>query len=106
MSRAHRGGRGLRRKLGWRGQVGVDAVADILILEVASCPFENLDEMMLGDVIGVSVQLDSRWRRWVVAHASGHGLLHSGDHLWNRLHTGLAHITTSERLRTPHAVCC
>lgn len=31
------------------------------------------------------------WRRRVVAHAMGHGLLHPGNHLWKRLHTGLAH---------------
>lgn len=91
MSRAHRRGRELRRKLGLRGQVDVDSVANILGLEVVSWPFEKLDEMMLGDVIGVSPRLDSRWRRWVVAHAMGHGLLHPGNHLWKRLHTGLAH---------------
>ena len=91
MSRAHRRGRELRRKLGLRGRVDVDAVANILGLEVVSWPFEKLEEMMTGDVIGVSARLDTRWRRWVVAHAIGHGLLHPGNHLWKRLHTELAH---------------
>ena len=106
MSRAHRRGRELRRNLGLRGQVDVDAVANILGLEVVSWPFEKLDEMMLGDVIGVSPRLDSRWRRWVVAHAMGHGLLHPGNHLWKRLHTGGWRITTSGRPRTSRGGCC
>lgn len=67
MSRAHRRGRELRRKLGLRGRVDVDAVANILGLEVVSWPFEKLEEMMIGDVIGVSARLDTRWRRWVVS---------------------------------------
>ena len=34
-------------------------------------------------------RLDARWRRWVIAHAIGHKLLHSGNHLWIRDHTSL-----------------
>ena len=49
-----------------------------------------LKEMGIGDVICVALRLDPAWQRWVTAHAIGHRLLHPGNHLWIRLHTGLA----------------
>ena len=39
--------------------------------------------------IGVAERLDPCWRRWVIAHAIGHRLLHPGNHLWIRDHSSL-----------------
>ena len=50
---------------------------------------EVQQEMQMGRFIGVAERLDPRWRRWVIAHAIGHRLLHSGNHLWIRDHTSL-----------------
>ena len=91
MSRAYREGLALRRKLGLRGQVDMEAVASILGLEVVTWPLSRLEKIMAGDVIGVAERLDARWRRWVVAHAIGHRCLHPGNHLWIRLNTDLGH---------------
>lgn len=91
MSRARRKGEELRRRLGLRGQVDAEAVANAMGLEVVTWPFEKLPEMLFGDVIGVATRLDSRRRRWAIAHAIGHARLHPGNHLWIRSNTGLAH---------------
>ena len=91
MNRAHREGLALRRKLRLSGRVDVEAVAAILGLEIVTWPLHRLEEITVGDVIGVAERLDARWRRWVVAHAIGHRLLHPGNHLWIRLNTDLGH---------------
>ena len=89
MKRAQRKAEQLRRKLGLSGRVDAEAVADILGLEVVPWPMEVQQEMQMGRFIGVAERLDPRWRRWVIAHAIGHRLLHSGNHLWIRDHTSL-----------------
>ena len=89
MKRAQRKAAALRRKLGLHGRVDAEAVADILGLEVVPWPMEVQQEMQMGRFIGVAERLDARWRRWVIAHAIGHQLLHSGNHLWIRDHTSL-----------------
>ena len=89
MKRAQRKAEQLRRKLGLSGRVDAEAVADILGLEVVPWPMEVQQEMQMGRFIGVAERLDARWRRWVIAHAIGHRLLHSGNHLWIRDHTSL-----------------
>ena len=92
MSRARRRGEELRRRLGLQGQVDAEAVAEVLGLEVVTWPFEKLSEMLFGDVIGLAAHLDSRQRRWAIAHAIGHARLHHpGNHLWIRSNTGLGH---------------
>ena len=90
MNRAQRRALGLRPALGLRGRVDAEAVANHLGLEVKLWPLRVLKEMGIGDVICVARRLDPAWRRWVTAHAIGHRLLHPGNHLWIRLHTGLA----------------
>lgn len=79
----------LRRRLGLRGRVEAEEVASILGLEVQPWPLEVQEEMLLGRYIGVAERLDHRRRRWVIAHAIGHSLLHPGNHLWIRDHTSM-----------------
>ena len=89
MNRARLKAEQLRRKLGLRGRVDAEEVANLLGLEVVPWPLEVQEEMLLGRVIGVAQRLDPRWRRWVIAHAIGHKLLHPGNQLWIRDHTSL-----------------
>lgn len=89
MKRAQRKAQELRRKLGLSGRVDAEEVANMLGMVVVSWPLKVQEEMQMGNVIGVAERLDSRWRRWVIAHAIGHKLLHPGNHLWIRDHTSL-----------------
>ncbi len=86
----------LRKKLGLHGRVDSEAVANILGMEVVPWPMQVQEEMQMGRYIGVAERLDPRWRRWVVAHAIGHRLLHSGNHLWIRDHTSLGSLFERE----------
>ena len=78
MKRTQRKAAALRRKLGLHGRVDAESVADILGLEVVTWPMEVQQELQMGRFIGVAERLDARWRRWVIAHAIGHRLLHTG----------------------------
>ena len=89
MKRAQRKAEQLRGKLGLSGRVDAEEVANLLGMVVVSWPLKVQEEMQMGHVIGVAERLDSRWRRWVIAHAIGHKLLHPGNHLWIRDHTSL-----------------
>ena len=89
MKRAQREALKLRRKLGLSGRVDAEAVANMLDMEVVPWPLDVQEEMQMDRYIGVAERLDSRMRRWVIAHAIGHKLLHSGNHLWIRDHTSL-----------------
>ncbi len=91
MSRATKRGSVLRRELGLRGQVDAQAVTDHLGLVVKRSPFRVFEEMRIGKFIAVADRLEPEWRRWVVAHAVGHGFLHAGNQLWIRKHTDLGH---------------
>ena len=91
MSRAGRKAVELRRELELQGEVDVEAVANLLGMEVVTWPLRVLKEMVIGDVICVAKRLDAGWRRWVIAHAIGHRLMHPGNHTWIRFHTGLGH---------------
>ena len=82
MTRAQRRGGEFRRELGLRGRVDAEAVAGHLGLEVFSWPFQVLQELQIESSIAVAERLDASWRRWVVAHAIGHKLLHPGNHFW------------------------
>ena len=88
MNRAQLRAARLRRELGLRGRVDVEAVANLLGLVVKPWPMKVQEEMQMDNFIGVAERLDSRWRRWVIAHAVGHRLMHPGNHLWIRDHTG------------------
>ena len=96
MKRAQRKARELRRKLGLSGRVDAETVASILGLEVVTWPLDVQEEMQMDRYIGVAERLDPRWRRWVIAHAIGHRLLHSGNHLWIRDHTSLGSLFERE----------
>ena len=96
MRRAQRKAVELRKKLGLHGRVDVEAVANILGLEVVPWPMQVQEEMQMGRYIGVAERLDPRWRRWVIAHAIGHRLLHTGNHLWIRDHTSLGSLFERE----------
>ena len=89
MKRAQREALKLRRKLKLSGRVDAEAVANMLDMEVVSWPLDVQEEMQMDRYIGVAERLDSRMRRWVIAHAIGHKLLHTGNHLWIRDHTSL-----------------
>ena len=89
MKRAQREALKLRRKLGLSGRVDAEAVANMLDMEVVPWPLDVQEEMQMDRYIGVAERLDSRMRRWVIAHAIGHKLLHTGNHLWIRDHTSL-----------------
>ena len=91
MTRAQRKGAEVRRELGLQGQVDAEAVANRMGLEVWTWPLDVLQEMMTGGSIAVARRLEPSWRRWVIAHAIGHRLLHPGNHLWIRAHTLLGH---------------
>ena len=96
MKRAQRKAMELRKKLGLHGRVDAETVANMVGLEVVPWPLEVQEEMQMGLYIGVAERLDPRWRRWVIAHAIGHKLLHSGNHLWIRDHTSLGGIYERE----------
>ena len=89
MSRATRRGTELRRELGLHGQVDALAVSDHLGLVVKFWRFAAFEEMRLGPFIAVANRFEPEWRRWVVAHAVGHGFLHVGNHFWMTRNTDL-----------------
>ncbi len=91
MTHARRKGADFRRALGLRGRVDAEEVANQLGLEVWTWPFQVLQEMLLTESIAVAQRLDAPWRRWVIAHAIAHNLLHPGNHLWMQKHTLLGH---------------
>jgi hypothetical protein len=96
MNRARRKAVELRRKLGLRGRVDAEEEANLLGLVVQPWPLAVQEEMLMGRYIGVAQRLDPRWRRWVIAHAIGHKLLHTGNHLWIRDHTSLGSLYERE----------
>ena len=89
MKRAQKKAKKLRRDLRLHGRVDAEEVAGMLGMEVVSWPMKVHEEMQMGRYIGVAERLDPCWRRWVIAHAIGHRLLHPGNHLWIRDHTSL-----------------
>ena len=91
MTRAQNRGAELRHELSLHGQVDAEGVANHLGLDVWTWPFRTLQEMLAYSSIGVAQRLDASWRRWVIAHAIGHSLLHPANHLWIHGHTLLGH---------------
>ena len=87
MNRAQQRGAALRQDLGLSGCIDAEAVAVSLGLEVHPWPLEVLSELQVDGVVAVAKRLDPEWRRWVIAHAIGHWLLHPGNHLWLRKNT-------------------
>ena len=103
-NRAVQKAKALRQKLGLQGQVDVEAVANILGLTVFLWRLDSLQELMVDDCIGVAERLAPVWRRWVIAHAVGHRVLHPGNHLWMRLHTDLGNKVEREAEDFAHAL--
>lgn len=87
MNRAQQQGVELRRELGLRGRVDVEAFANALGLEVWPWDFEVQQELQVDGHVAVARRLSPEWQRWVIAHAIGHRLLHPGNHLELRAHT-------------------
>jgi len=85
MNRAQRKAVKLRRKLGLHGRVDAEEVANLLGLIVKPWPLKVQEEMLMGHFISVAERLDSRWRRWVIAHAIGHNLLQMTDFIAHAL---------------------
>ena len=90
MSRAQQRGSALRRQLGLRGQVDAEAAANDFGLTVDRWPFLVLKEMCIDDHVAVAERLTPEWRRWVVAYAVAHRLLHPSNHVWIHRHINLA----------------
>ncbi len=91
MNRAQRRAVELRRKLRLHGRVDAQGVADILELDIERWPWRKLQEVKTDGVIYIALRSEPEWSRWLMAHAIGHELMHPGNHLWIRKHTGLAH---------------
>lgn len=89
MNRAQQRARELRRELGLRGRVDAEAVANGLGLDVWPWDFDVQQELQVDGHVAVARRLGPEWRRWVIAHAIGHRLLHPGNHLELRAHTDL-----------------
>ena len=89
MNRAQRRAVALRRELDLKGRIDAEAVAHELGLELWLWDFEVQTEMQLDGHVAVGGRLDPAWRRWVIAHAIGHRLLHPGKHFELRSHTDL-----------------
>ena len=81
MNRAQRRGAELRRELRLRGRVDADAVAASLGLSVRPWWMEVQREFTMAGEIVVAARLNREWRRWMIAHAICHHLLHPGNHL-------------------------
>lgn len=90
MSRAQRKALELRQRLGLTGRVDMEEVARLMGLEVKLWPLHTQMEFQMDNVVCVAERLEPEWRRWVIGHAVGHRLLHPGNHIWIRSHTGLA----------------
>ena len=74
-------GRLLRKKYGITGRVDVQDLADRLGLQIDlwHLPADDVQEVTVGSCIGVSAELDDTERRWAIAHAIGHRILHPGN---------------------------
>ncbi len=91
MTRASQAGREMRSRLGIEGAVDPEAVAADVGVALIDWPFKSeVEELKLPDTIFIAERLGPKDRRWAVAHALGHHVLHDGNHLWLRSSTQLA----------------
>ena len=104
MSRARLRAESLRRKLGLCGWVDIEAVANAEGLEVWLRDFEVQKEMQIDGHIAVARRLEPEWRRWVIAHAIGHRLMHPANHLEMRDHSELPRPWEREAEEFAHVV--
>ena len=62
--------------------IDIETVAAGEGLRVITWPFlPPVDEVKVGHNIGIREGLLSEWRRWDIAHAIGHHLMHHGNQL-------------------------
>ena len=87
MNKAQRRAVEFRRKLGLRGQVDAEGVANILGLEVIPWVMQAQEEMRIDRYMCIAEDLEPDERRWMIAHSIGHWFLHPGNHLWIYKHT-------------------
>ena len=83
-------GKDLRLRLHLSGQIDIEEVAGSLGLTIVPWKFDRVDEAKVGNMVAVSSKLSRPQRRWAIAHAIGHHLLHPGNHLSLRAKTMLA----------------
>ena len=81
----------LRRSCRASGRLNVDDLAQLLGLEVDRRQFrvKEVEEIVVGSSVAVSDHLDDPERRWAMAHAIGHRVLHGSNHVWLRTCTQL-----------------
>ena len=91
MNKAQRRAVELRCKLGLCGQVDAEGVANILGYQVVDVAMRVQKEMSIGRFIAVAEYLEPDERRWVIAHALAHKLMHPGNHLQIHKQTRLGH---------------
>ena len=91
MNKAQRRAVELRCKLGLCGQVDAEGVANILGYQVVDVAMRVQEEMSIGRFIAVAEYLEPDERRWVIAHALAHKLMHPGNHLQIHKQTRLGH---------------
>ena len=82
MTRAHRKGADLRRKLGLTGRVDAEAVANIMGYPVIRLALQMQMEIEVDGTIGIAERLGPEETRWCIAHALGHKVMHPGNQLW------------------------
>ena len=90
-------GRRLRLASRSSGRVDVEEVAHLLGFRVdrIDLPGVNICEVTVADSIAVSTRLSTAEKRWSIAHALGHRVMHPGNQLWLRARTLLT--TSDER---------
>ena len=89
MTKAKRDGRSLRSEWAVEGPADVEKIAEGLGLRIDTWDLPDAYEVKIGDSIAVASRLGVRWRRWTIAHAIGHHILHPGNQLYLRAHTML-----------------
>ena len=87
MNKAQRRAVEFRRKLGLRGQVDAEGVANNLGFEVIPWALRAQEEMRIDRYMCIAEDLEPDERRWMIAHSIGHWFLHPGNHLWIYKHT-------------------
>ncbi len=73
----------LHRQYGqFKYPIDAEDIAEKEGLRVITWPFLSpVEEVKVGHSIGIKEGLTSEWRRWDIAHALGHHLLHHGNQL-------------------------
>ena len=81
----------VRQNFGLSGKIDISEVACNLEVKINlwDLPANEVHEVMVRGSVAVSRDLDEPTRRWAIAHAIGHHLMHSSNHLWLRMETHL-----------------